>query len=115
MIVEPIYLDHNGVGACSYVPVHHPMYGHRYQVEAPDGRTLAVLNFQEGPVPANGVNGVTNETLIAVLIHRLEVLNAKVACEENTQAIFYLHEALSALESRTKQRMARGVEGHEKE
>jgi hypothetical protein len=77
-----------------------------------DGRDKLVrLQFQDGPVQENGVNGITNEALIAVLLHRINVLNQKFFCKENERALVHLEDALNALEARTARRVLRGVEG----
>jgi len=73
------------------------------------------LNFQNGPVSQNGINGLTNELLLAVLIHRTEYLDGKFHCKENQQAINHMKIALAQLEARTASRAERGVEGKEVE
>lgn len=71
-----------------------------------------VLPFQKGPIPANGVNGVTLESLIEVCADRLEVFQAGAfECAENALALDHLKKALAALNERTAKRIARGVEG----
>ena len=81
--------------------------GHHYQF--PElGKTL---EFQHGTVPEAGINGVTNETLLAVLIHRTRVMNAKFPSRQNSIAITKMEEALMWFENRTAERKARGVEG----
>jgi hypothetical protein len=78
----------------------------------PQGRHFGTLDFQDGSIQTNGVNGVTNEQVIDALIERLEALNAPpFVCLENEQAIANLRKALRWLESRTDSRIARGVEG----
>lgn len=69
------------------------------------------IAFQRGPVTEVGVNGLQNEQLIAVLVHRLGVLNKAFPCRENSIAITKLEEARLWLEKRTADRKARGVEG----
>lgn len=69
------------------------------------------VSFQDGPIPANGVNGVTNEAMLAILIHRTETLNAQFPCDENELAILHMKKALAAFDARTAKRKARGVEG----
>lgn len=78
--------------------------------------TLAEIHFQSGPIKENGINGVTNEDLIAIVICRLEHFNqSEFRCIENTMAIAKLEEALLRLRKRTLDRELRGVEGtHEK-
>lgn len=70
------------------------------------------LYFQNGPIAQEGINGLTNEILLAIVIDRLEGFqSSKYACEENALALAHCLEALSALESRTRARTERGVEG----
>lgn len=77
---------------------------------------LGCLHFQSGPIKEAGVNGVTNEVLIAIVTDRLRSFQAsKYACRENALALTKLEEALHWLHTRTREREARGVEGtHEK-
>lgn len=73
------------------------------------------LHFQNGPIAEVGVNGITHETLLAVLIDRLEGFQSgPYKCQENQAALEALQQAQSALQSRTKDRAARGVEGTHK-
>lgn len=106
-----IHTDRNGlaVNAISTLSDGTDVEGHVYQILA-GARTLQ-LEFQRGPVPANGVNGATNEAMISILIHRLAILNGKFPSPFNEQALYHLGEALDSLEARTAERQARGVEG----
>ena len=106
-----IHTDHNGVAvnAISRLADGTDVEGHVYQVLA--GSKSSQIDFQFGPVLANGVNGLTNEALLAVLIHRTQFLNNKFHCEENDAAINHMKQALVNLEVRTARRMVRGVEG----
>ncbi len=84
---------------------------HQYAV-GHAGNELAAINFQKGTVPEAGVNGITNEVLLAVVAHRLESFQAgDFACDENKMALNNVEAALCALKERTKDRIARGVEG----
>lgn len=78
--------------------------------------TSVRILFQNGPIAEVGVNGVTHEALLAILIDRLNCFqNGPFACNENAAAKSYLEQAQACLLGRTKARMARGVEGtHEK-
>lgn len=68
--------------------------------------------FQNGPIAENGVNGITQEVLLAIVIDRLESFQAgPFANDYNAWALNYLRLAVDALHSRTKERMGRGVEG----
>jgi hypothetical protein len=70
------------------------------------------FSFQHGPIKEVGTNGITHEALIEVLIDRLEGFQSGgYACLENQQALDALQVAKSALRTRTKARVARGVEG----
>ena len=56
-------------------------------------------------------DGTTNEEVIEVLIDRLNNLNSKFPCRENSLAITKLEEALMWLNKRTADRVKRGVKG----
>lgn len=68
--------------------------------------------FQHGPVKEFGNNGTTIEIVIAALIARLQGFQAgPFANAYNAKAIVHLADAIEALESRTRDRQERGVEG----
>lgn len=86
---------------------------HRYEVHLndADGR-IVVLEFQNGPIAEAGVNGITQEVLIAICVDRLRSFQGgPYACRENALALTKLEEAQHWLLSRTRARMVRGVEG----
>ena len=96
---------------------------HEYLVTLPPPDSLTSpasksvrLSFQNGPIPKNGVNGITHEVLLAILIHRLDGFQqGPFACSENNSARDRLLDAQRILHGRTRARMDRGVEGtHEK-
>ena len=71
--------------------------------------------FQNGPIQEAGVNGLTHEALLAILIDRLQSFQAgPYACLENECALNHLKDGQEALLSRTRARMQRGVEGTHK-
>ncbi len=78
--------------------------------------TATFIMFQNGPINVAGVNGITQEALLAICIDRLESFQAgPYACRENALALTKLQEAQMWLQKRTRDRLARGVEGtHEK-
>lgn len=87
----------------------------RKEDEENDGKHIADIHFQEGPVKECGVNGVANEDLINMVICRLEHFqNSEYKCRENALAITKLEEALLWLRKRTMGRENRGVEGTSK-
>jgi hypothetical protein len=68
--------------------------------------------FQNGPVKENGVNGTSQEALLAILIDRLRGFQSgQFACPDNAEALAHLEGALAALNRRTNARVFRGVEG----
>lgn len=87
--------------------VSHPLVrNHGYPLDR------CVLLFQNGAIGEVGVNGITHEALLAVLIDRLKGFQAgQYACRENALALTKLEEALFWLNERTRARMDRNVEG----
>jgi len=70
------------------------------------------VHFQNGPVQENGVNGIHQEDLLAIVIDRLQSFQAgPFPCEENAMAIRKIEVALDILNRRTADRVQRGVEG----
>ena len=70
------------------------------------------IAFQNGPIQEAGVNGISNESLLAVVEDRLlGFQSGQFACRENAIALTKLQEAMMWLQKRTRDRMARGVEG----
>jgi hypothetical protein len=70
------------------------------------------IKFQLGPIREHGVNGTNIETVVGLLISRLEGFQAgPFNCQENADAIHHLNTAVATLQSRTKTRVAAGVEG----
>lgn len=106
-----IHTDHNGlaVNAISRLADGTDVAGHHYQVLV--GSEQVTIDFQRGPVKDNGVNGLTNEALLAILIDRTKQLDDKFPCKENKEAIHHMGEALAWLNKRTAARLQQGVEG----
>lgn len=86
---------------------------HNYVVaNAETGEVVTQIHFQEGPIKENGVNGVSNEDLILMVVNRLESFQeSEYVCEENAEAITHLMEAIESLRARTNKRIAEGIEG----
>jgi hypothetical protein len=81
-------------------------------VATSSGGTAWPIGFQNGTVLEKGVNGVTQEALLAVVIDRLRSFQAgKFSCRENAIALTHCEDALMWLQRRTRARIARGVEG----
>ena len=87
---------------------------HEYSIQYPEGG-YCKISFQNGPIAEVGVNGLTHEALIAIVIDRLRSFQAgPYACRENALALTKLEEAQHWLHHRTRARMVRGVEGTHK-
>lgn len=70
------------------------------------------VSFQNGPIQEAGVNGISGEALLAIVIDRLRSFQAgQFCCRENAVALTYLETSLMWLQKRTRDRLARGVEG----
>lgn len=113
-VIRVLVLDEPGAGGAH----------HEYEVVVPermDGAlrvdaSLTRISFQNGPIAEAGVNGLTQEVLLAIVADRLRSFQAgQYACRENALALTKIEEAQHWLHHRTRARMSRGVEGtHEK-
>lgn len=90
---------------------------HVYRIAAANGvevsRAICCdIEFQNGPILEAGYNGLSQEALLAVVEDRLASFQAgPYACRENAIALTKIQEAMMWLQKRTRDRMARGVEG----
>lgn len=93
---------------------------HEYEIDlvggAPDsGGFKTLIHFQNGPILEAGFNGVSNEALLVILIDRMQGFQSgPYKSRDNACALTHLEEALMWLQKRTRERMARGVEGTHK-
>jgi hypothetical protein len=91
--------------------------GHTFVLDSMEGKNPQRLEFiHKGMDGETGAfvtinDGTTNEEVLRCLIKRIQYLNAKAGCRENSIAITKLEEALMWLEKRTADRLSRGVEG----
>lgn len=94
--------------------------GHRYilaNFENPElGQTIQFIEKAQAPEGPIGTlvtlnDGTTNEEVLKCLLDRLEHLYDRFPSDETAYAIDHLKQALYALQSRTLDRMSRGVEG----
>jgi hypothetical protein len=70
------------------------------------------IKFQNGPIKEFGVNGITQEALLAIVIDRLRGFQSgPFACRDNAIALTHCEDALMWLQRRTLERIKRGVEG----
>lgn len=100
---EKIYaLDEPGAGGAHLA----------YRIEGFDNEIEHTIYFQNGDPSEVGINGTTDEALIAIVIDRLSGFQeGKFPCEENAQALTNFALGLELLGLRTKKRIFAGVEG----
>lgn len=89
---------------------------HQYRIsENTDGESVLpayIVKFQNGPLKMKGLNGVSNEVILAIVQDRLEGFQSgQFACQDNEMALQAVKDAISALQKRTRDRLDRGVEG----
>jgi hypothetical protein len=105
--IEITATDHPGAGGAH----------HQYRIAFPSSVGIPnaasqFVHFQQGPIAENGVNGISNEALLAIVIDRLQGFQSgEFKCRENAIALTKLEEAMHWLKHRTRERLARGVEG----
>ncbi len=70
------------------------------------------LHFQHGPVKEAGINGITDQALLAIVLHRWRAFQrSKWSNRETALSITKLEEALMWQHKRTLDRVKRNVEG----
>jgi len=86
---------------------------HYYAIDVNGSETAGIdMYFQNGPIAENGVNGITQEVLLAIVADRLRSFqDGPFACKANACALTHIEEAQHWLQQRTLERMRRGVEG----
>lgn len=91
---------------------------HQYAISTPHdpahngGGVFCEIDFQNGLVPEVGVNGVTEQALLAVVLDRLRAFQSgPFSSRENAIAITNIEQGLMWLRQRTRNREERGVEG----
>lgn len=108
-------LDHPGSGnACHRYAIRpvEPINELNPQKGCQLSRACSDINFQNGPINEHGINGISNEALLAIVEHRLQGFQSgEFACRENAVALTKIQEAMMWLQKRTRDRVARGVEG----
>lgn len=105
----------NEIGRPSEIPTEQPVAPDvpRYVTVDHTTNTISV-KIQNGPIKEAGVNGAQIDTLIELGKAIIDGLNTKFPCRENSMAITKLDESLMWLDKRTKDRVARNVEGTSK-
>lgn len=73
------------------------------------------ISFQKGAVNEAGVNGISDECLLAIVKDRLQGFQrGEFSCRENAIALTKLEECIMWLNKRSADRIERGVEGYAK-
>lgn len=120
--LEITVLDEPGQGGANH---HYRIEGHALDLNPSAGPGLdkngnpkgtsvrpGDIFFQNGPIKEAGVNGISGEALLAIVIDRLRSFQAgPYASDDNERALYHTQEALTCLQKRTRDRLARGVEG----
>ncbi len=82
---------------------------HEYRIMLPpaiEGINCFDISFQNGPIKEVGVNGVTQEALLAIVIDRLRSFQAgPFASPFNASALQHCAQALADLQQRTRNRV----------
>lgn len=103
-----IAADDPGAGGASHEYIIRPKCG--YNEPTPDD--YGTVSFQNGAIKEFGRNGLTDESLIAIVVDRLRCFQSgPFSCRENALALTKLEEAMHWMNARTKDRVSRGVEG----
>lgn len=88
-----------GVKVTTITGLTEPHVSHdRYKITTPDD--VVVMEFHSGALSEGMAHGVLNESLIDILVHRIECLDKEIPCEENLLALAGLKQARDALTSR---------------
>ncbi len=71
------------------------------------GTSRTIISFQNGPIKEVGVNGISTEALLAIVMDRLEAAQAEsFSRDDNATARKHAELALFWMQKRTKDRLA---------
>lgn len=100
--------DEPGVGGANHV--------YEIRLMSEPRIVYGLVKFQNGPIQEAGINGITHEVLLAIVIDRLRSFQAgPFPSNDNAIALEHCEFALKYLQKRTMERLARGVEGKTQE
>jgi hypothetical protein len=107
-VIAVVVTDEPGSGGANHV----------YEVSGYTSKTGAMgtrIEFQDGPINEAGVNGLTQEVLLAIVADRLRSFQkGPYSSRYNALALTHIEDAQNWLNRRTLERMRRGVEGTHK-
>ncbi len=110
--IEIDVLDEPGHGGACHRYLITDAFGHQPEGEPQSGRVNCLIEFQDGPINEVGINGISNESLLAIVEHRLlGFQSGPYSCRENAIALTKIQEAMHWLQHRTNDRLNRNVEG----
>lgn len=106
-------MDEPGAGnACHHYIIGYDRFMPRIDEDPGQARIEYQICFQNGPIAESGVNGISQEALLAIVEDRLiGFQSGQYACTENGHALAKVQEAIMWLQKRTLDRVKRGVEG----
>lgn len=108
--IKVLCMDEQGAGGA-----HHIYHIYEVDVDIATAEPLTVIQHQNGPILENGVNGCTNEALLAITEHRLNCFQAgPFPSHYNAAAVAGVEFSRAVLHARTADRKNRGVEGKTK-
>ncbi len=109
-VLKIVVTDQPGPGNANHV---YTIFLDESKRNDPNDKTVhQTISFQNGPINEVGVNGISNEALITIVIDRMRGFQSgQFACRENALALTKLEESLMWLQKRTSDRLKRGVEG----
>lgn len=103
-------VDAPGAGGASHI--YSIAYGFNPGTDEAGSQEKCRITFQNGPIKEAGVNGISHEALLSIIIDRLRSFQAgPYACRDNAVALTHCEEAMMWLQKRTRERISRGVEG----
>lgn len=71
----------------------------------------SIIKWQQGTVAENGVNGMQVVDVLIETYNHVKQLDKEFPCEENKYTLINLLRAIDSQQSRTEDRVERGVEG----
>ena len=100
IVVEREISNVLGVKVTTITGLTEPHVSHdRYKITTPDD--VVVMEFHSGPLDEGNAQGVLNESLIDILLHRIECLDRSIPCDENKESLAALKSARTALTARS--------------
>ena len=105
--IKVLCMDEKGAGGA-----HHRYHVYLAEADETVDEPLSVIEHQQGPILENGVNGLTNEALLAIVEHRLNCFQSgPFPSHYNAAALHGVEFSKAVLHVRTAERKSRGVEG----